>query len=59
MSRWKVSKISFCWGRKNIISLEGFQSLPIHPSVKSIMKVKTLGRLEAVAWDRGHRIFIC
>jgi hypothetical protein len=41
-------------GRRIVASLEGSQALPLRPSDKSRVKVKTSGRLEAVARGRGR-----
>jgi hypothetical protein len=62
--KWEiVGKVSdtvlWDWGKRKSIILLGFQASPHRPSDKGSVDVKTLGWLEAVAWDRarGIRIF--
>jgi hypothetical protein len=51
----KSERDTLSWGgRWSIVLLEGSQAPPVPPSDKSRAKVKTLGLLEAVAWDRGR-----
>jgi hypothetical protein len=45
-------------GGQNIVLLEGSQVLPVRPSDKSRLNVKTFGWLEAVAWNRGRKNLI-
>jgi hypothetical protein len=43
---------------KIIVLSEGSQAPPTSPSDKGSVKIKTLGQLEAVAWDRGRGILV-
>jgi hypothetical protein len=45
-------------GRKSIIMVGGSQALSTCPSDRENVEVKTLGWLEAVAWDRGRGILV-
>jgi hypothetical protein len=44
--------------RKGINLLEGSQASPARPSDDSEANLKTLGQLEAAAWERGCGILI-